>query len=203
MKGIDTIAKRALELKQSGMNDKEIARELHLSENTIVWLLTKGVKTKAAPTDAPQDVKIGWTSVGVYGSRISMMASILSDILLEEAEDRDFTVQTAVGVAINGIPLASHISDELDIEFAVYRPPYKKVDPGAMSSNYAEINGKDVVVVDDVIGTGETMEKTIDDLKKFGAIPKLILTIVNKTELKEIDGVPIRSVVSARTLTSQ
>mgnify|MGYP002410053338 CR=1 FL=1 len=200
MKGIDSIAQRAMELKQSGMNDKEIARELHLSENTIVWLLTKGIKAKNAPTEAPQDIKIGWTSVGVFGSRISLMSSILVDIILEEAESKDFTVQTVVGIAINGIPLATHISDELDIEFSVYRPPYKKVDPGALSSNYAEIDGKDIVLVDDVIGTGETMEKAVADLKAMGAKPKLILAIVNKTEMKEIDGVPIRSVVSARTL---
>jgi orotate phosphoribosyltransferase-like protein len=103
-------------------------------------------------------------------------------------------------LAINGIPLATHISDELDIEFAVYRPPHKKADPGALSSNYADVDGKDVVVVDDVIGTGETMEKTIADLKAMGAKPMLILAIVNKTDFKDIDGVPIRSVVSARTL---
>jgi orotate phosphoribosyltransferase len=200
MKGIDSIAQRAMELKQSGMNDKEIARELHLSENTIVWLLTKGVKAQTPTADAPQDIKIGWTSVGVFGSRISLISSILVDILLEEAENKGFEVKTVVGLAINGIPLATHISDELDIEFAVYRPPHKKVDPGAMSSNYADIDGKDIVVVDDVIGTGETMEKTISDLKAMGANPKLILAIVNKTEFKDIDGVPIRSIVSARTL---
>jgi orotate phosphoribosyltransferase len=203
MKGLDEIAQRAMELKQSGMNDKEIARELHLSENTIVWLLTKGVKAKTPQSDAPLDTKIGWTSVGVFGSRISLMSSILVDILLEEAENRDFEVQTVVGVAINGIPLATNISDELDIEFSVYRPPDKKANPGAMSSNYADVNGKDIVVVDDVIGTGETMEKVILDLKNMGATPRLILTIVNKIELKEIDGVPIRSIVSARTLASQ
>lgn len=201
MKGIDSIAKRALELKQAGMNDKEIARELHLSENTIVWLLTKGVKSQTTtPNDAPQDIKIGWKSVGVFGSRISIMASLLSDILLEEAENGGYEVQTAVGLAINGIPLATFISDELDIEFAVYRPPQKKVMTGALSSNYAGIKGKNIVVVDDVIGTGETMAKTIEDLKNMGADPKLILVIVNKTQMRDIDGVPIRSVVRASTL---
>lgn len=200
MKGIDSIAKRALELKQAGMNDKEIARELHLSENTIVWLLTKGVKSQSASADTPQDVKIGWTSVGVFGSRTSMMASILADIIVEEAEKGDFDVQAVVGLAINGIPLATHISDQLEIEFAVYRPPQKKEMLGALSSNYAEVKGKDIVIVDDVIGTGETMEKAIADLKGMGTNPKLILAIVNKTNFKDIDGVPVRSVVSARTL---
>jgi len=200
MKGIESIAKRAMELKQSGMNDKEIARELHLSENTIVWLLTKGARSKTMPSDTPLDVKIGWTSVGVFGNRISLMASILADIIMEEAENGEFEVETAVGITINGIPLATHISDELGIELAVYRPPAKRVDPGAMSSNYANVDGKTIVIVDDVVGTGETMEKAVNDLKAFGATPKLILTIVNKTGFRDIGGVPIRAVVSAKTL---
>ncbi len=200
MKSIDSIAKRALELKQSGMNNKEIARELHLSENTISWLLTKGVKSKKVKGDAPIDVKIGWTSVGVYGSRISLMSSILADILMEEAENKKFKVDTVVGVAINGIPLATHISEELELEFGVYRPPYNMEGPGAMSSNYASIKGKNIVMVDDVIGTGETMTHTIKDLKSQGAKPQLILTIVNKTEMKEIEGVPVRALVRALSL---
>lgn len=200
MKSIDSIAKRALELKQSGMNNKEIARELHLSENTISWLITKGVKSKKPEGDAPVDTKIGWTSVGVYGTRISLMSSILADIMVEEAEKREFEIDTAVGIAINGIPLATHISHELDIEFGVYRPPYNMEGPGAMSSNYASIKGKKIVIVDDVIGTGETMTHTVKDLKTQGAKPKLILCIVNKTEMKEIEGVPVRAVVRARSL---
>ena len=200
MKSIDSIAKRALELKQSGMNNKEIARELHLSENTISWLITKGVKSKKPKGDAPVDVKIGWTSVGVYGARISLMASILADILMEEAENKKFEVETVVGLAINGIPLATHISHELDLEFGVYRPPYNMEGSGAMSSNYASIKGKNIVIVDDVIGTGETITHAVSDLKSQGAKPKLILTIVNKTEMKDVDGVPVRAVVRARSL---
>jgi orotate phosphoribosyltransferase len=154
------------------------------------------------PSEAPQDVKIGWSSVGVFGSRISLMASIMADIIMEESEKREFEVRAVAGLAINGISLATYISEELGIEFAVYRPPYKRADPGAMSSNYADIKGKDIVIVDDVLGTGETMTKAVEDLKAFGANPRLILAIVNKTEFTEIDGVPIRHIVSAKTLSA-
>ena len=196
MTGIDEITKKVMELRKSGMNDKEIARELHLSENTIVWLLTRGVEPRAPPTD----VKIGWKSAGVYGHRIAYLANILSDIIVEEAENGEFELDTAVGIAINGIPLATHVSDELGLEFALFRPPHNKEGPGTLGSNFANVYGKQVVMVDDVIDTGETMRGAINDLKNQGADVKLILTIVNKSEAREIDGIPLRAIIRARSI---
>ena len=196
MKGIDDIHNKALELKESGMSDKEIARELHLSENTIVWLLTKKVESKPPEVD----VKIGWKSLGVYGHRMSSLSSIFSDIILEEAERRDFDVDTVVGVAINGIPLAAYISEELGLEFSVYRPSQNTGSPGTLSSNFAMVDGKNIVVVDDFIGSGETMKKSIKDLKGLGANPMLALIIVNKTDMTDIDQVPVRSLIRARPI---
>ena len=196
MKGIDDIHNKALELKESGMSDKEIARELHLSENTIVWLLTKKVESKPPEVD----VKIGWKSLGVYGHRMSSLSSIFSDIILEESERRDFEVDTVVGVAINGIPLAAYISEELGLEFSVYRPSQNTGSPGTLSSNFAMVDGKNIVVVDDFIGSGETMKKSIKDLKGLGANPMLALIIVNKTDMTDIDQVPVRSFIRARPI---
>lgn len=196
MKGIDEITKKALEFRQNGMNDKEIARELHLSENTIVWLLTRGVEAKAPPVD----VKIGWTSAGVFGHRISYLCNILSDIIMEEAENNDFELDTVVGVAIYGIPLATHISDELGLELSVYRPPLSKDGQGTICSNFAGLDGKSIVLVDDMIGTGETMSNAVKQVQNMGASPKLAITIVNKTEMREIEGVPLRSIIRAWTI---
>ena len=64
----------------------------------------------------------------------------------------------------------------------------------------SNIKGKKIVVVDDVIGTGETMIHTIKDLKNQGAKPQLILTIVNKTDKVDIEGVPVRALVRALSL---
>src|SRR5213596_2941648 len=71
MKDVNAIAKRALEYKEKGLSEKEIADELHLSPETVTWLLTRGVKGG----EPPKDVKIGWRSIGVYGNRIGFMAS--------------------------------------------------------------------------------------------------------------------------------
>jgi len=196
MKSIDELAQKALELKEKGLSEKEIATELHLSTQTVQWLISREFEKK---TFAPKDVKIGWRSVGVYPYRISKLAEIFADIIIEEMNKRDFEVDTVVGIAINGIPLATFIAEELNVEMAIYRPyPINKT--GTFSSNFASISGKKVVIVDDVLSTGETMRKAITDVKNSGGVPVLALVIVNKTTNDEIDGVPLRGIIRARVL---
>ena len=81
MKSIEELYKRAFELKNKGMSDKEISTELHLSVNTVTWLLSKEFLKESTV----QDVKIGWRSVGVYGTRIASFAETMCDIIQEEA----------------------------------------------------------------------------------------------------------------------
>jgi orotate phosphoribosyltransferase len=194
MKSVEELARRARELKEKGLNTKEIATELHLSTNTIEWLLTKGLEE-----EAPKDVKIGWRSIGIYPYRISKIAEIMSDIILEEMEKRQFDVDSIVGILINGIPFATFIAEELNVEMIIYRP-HPKMEEGAFSSNYAHIEGKKVVIVDDVLSTGETMRKAIEDIRRAGGEPVLCVVLVNKTPWDEIDGVPLRGLIRARIL---
>jgi len=195
MKSVEELAQRALELKKKGLNIKEISAELHLSTTTVEWLLTKGVEEK----EMPKDVKIGWRSIGIYPYRISKIAEIMSDIILEEMEKRDFDVDSIVGILINGIPFATFIAEEMNLELIIYRP-HPKREEGAFSSNYAHIEGKKVVIVDDVLSTGETMRKAIEDVKKAGGEPVLCVVLVNKTPWDEIDGIPLRGLIRARVL---
>ena len=67
MKSVDALVKKAADLKKKGLKEDEIADDLHLSKDTVIWLLTRGVKGG----EPPKDVKIGWRSIGVAGSRIS------------------------------------------------------------------------------------------------------------------------------------
>ncbi len=196
MKSINALIKKAKELKEKGMSEAEIGNELHLSTETINWLLTHG-PTGEQP---PADVKIGWRSIGVYGERIGYLAEIMSDIILEEMEKQNTDVDTVVGVSINGIPLATLISENLGIELAIYRPHPDRKGTGAFSSNYAGVEGKKVVIVDDVLSSGTTMRSTIADLEENGAVPVLAVVIANKTPNDEIDGVPLRALIRARTL---
>src|SRR2546428_13104395 len=102
MKDVNSIAKRAMEYKEKGLSEKEIADELHLSPETVTWLLTRGIKGG----EAPKDVKIGWRSVGGYGNRIGFMAAARSDIAPREPEKRQMEAESIGGAPTNGIPLA-------------------------------------------------------------------------------------------------
>ena len=195
MKSVKELAEKAMELRKKGLDVKEIATELHLSTNTIEWLLTKGIEEE----EAPKDVRIGWRSIGIFPYRISKISEIMTDVILEDMEKRDFDVDAIVGILINGIPFATFIAEELGVEMIIYRP-HPKREEGAFSSNYAHIEGKKVVIVDDVISTGETMAKAIEDIRKANGDPKLAVVMVNKTPRDEIDGVPLRGLIRALVL---
>ncbi len=197
MKSIDAIAKKALEYKEKGLSEKEIADELHLSTETVVWLLTRGVKGG----QPPKDVKIGWRSLGVYGNRIGFVGAAMTDIILEELEKRSLDADAVVGIAINGIPLATVISEELGKELVIYRPSQERHGKGgAFSSNYASVEGKKVVVVDDVVSTGETLKSTLADVHAAGGTPVLAVVLVNKTGHDDLDGTPLRALIRARAI---
>ena len=197
MKSIDSLVKKAQEYRGKGLTEKEIGDELHVSPETVTWLLTRGVKGG----EPPKDVKIGWRSLGVYGNRIGYAAAAMTDIILEELEKRSFEADTLVGIAINGIPLATMISEELGKELAIYRPTSERHGKGgAFSSNYASVQGKRCVIIDDVLSTGDTVRGTISDIHEVGGTAVLAVVLVNKTGQDELDGVPLRALIRARTI---
>jgi orotate phosphoribosyltransferase len=189
MKEVETLILKALKYKESGLTNHEIADELNVSKETAAWLLSKGKEKK--PTG---DVKIGWRSIGVYPSRIGFISDALCDIILEECEE----VDTVVGIAINGIPYACFIADKLGLEMAVFRPHHEKI--GAFSSNYASVKEKNIVFIDDVIGTGTTFKSAIKATKSDKGKPVLCVTVLNKTPMEKIGDVPLRSLIRARVL---
>jgi orotate phosphoribosyltransferase len=197
MKSIDAIAKKALEYKDKGLSEKEIADELHLSTETVTWLITRGVKGG----QPPKDVKIGWRSLGVFGNRIGYVGAAMTDIILEELEKRSIDADAILGIAINGIPLATVISEELGKELGIYRPSQERHGKGgAFSSNYANVEGKKVVIVDDVVSTGETLKAAIADVHAAGGTAVLAVVLVNKTGHDDLDGTPLRALIRARAI---
>jgi orotate phosphoribosyltransferase len=197
MVDVKKLAAKAMEYKEKGFSDREIADELHVSVETVSYLVTEG----AEGTCPPSDVKIGWRSLGVFGTRIGLMSEIMADIILEEVEKGELEIDSVLGIALNGVSFATIISELMETELVVYRPPGERGKKGgAFSSNYASVEGKQVVIVDDVLSTGGTVEETISDVRKAGGDPVLVVVIVNKSNRNEISGVPLRGVIRARSM---
>lgn len=190
------LASNAKVLRKKGLSVREIADELHLSVDTVNYLIEYGAE--GLP---PSDVKIGWRSVGVTGMRVGLMAEMLADIVLEELRKRDTEAEVVLGISINGVPFATMLSEYLGVDLAVYRPHSESESGGALSSNFASVgSGKKVIIVDDVLSTGATVKGSIADVKDMGGEPVLAVVIVNKSSLNEVDGVPLRALIRARSI---
>jgi orotate phosphoribosyltransferase len=193
MKETDSLIKKALKYKESGLTDYEIAEELNVSKETATWLLTQGKDKKPEG-----ELKVGWRSIGVSPSCIGSISYTLADIIMEEMEKRELDLEGVVGIAINGIPFATYIAEELCLDLAVFRPHHEKI--GAFSSNYATVANKNVVIVDDVVGSGETFKSAIKAIKAEKGNPVLCICILNKRSMNDIGGIPLRSLIRARPL---
>ncbi|PNX48056.1 MAG: orotate phosphoribosyltransferase-like protein [Thermoplasmata archaeon M11B2D] len=193
MKETDSLIKKALKFKESGLTDYEIAEELNVSKETAAWLLTRGKEKKPEG-----ELKVGWRSIGVSPSRIGSISYALSDIILEEVEKKEMDLDVVVGIAINGIPFALYVAEELGLDFAVFRPHHEKT--GAFCSNYATIANKKVVLIDDVIGSGDTLKSAIKAVKAEKGIPVLCVCVLNKRSMNDVGGVPLRSLIRARAI---
>jgi len=190
----EKMIKQVLELREKGLSREDIAKELHLSEETVGWLLSRGEGSEKPPAD----IYIGWRSMGVYASRLTHMARIFSDIILEECAKNEMDIDAIMGVAINGIPLATTIANEMDVELVLFRPKRGEDHGeavGSTSSNFAGVRDKRVVIVDDVLSTGATMKNAIEFLKANQGEPALCLAIVNKQNFDQIEGVPVRALI--------
>ena len=193
---IEKMAKKANELREKGHANREISQEMHLSEATVEWLLAREA-SKDFTGQLPPDVKVGWRTIGVSGSRISSIAEIMADVILEEQEKREFEFDMIAGITNNGVPLATIISDLLGVDFGMIRPCREGTETN-YASNYASLKDKGVIIVDDVISTGSTTKETINFIKECGGTPILVMVLINKKADDELAGIPLRALIRAR-----
>ena len=193
---IEKMAAKVKELKDKGQGNREISQEMNLSQATVEWLLAKQASEKFDEA-LPPDVKVGWRTIGVSGSRIQAIAEIMVDVILEEQDNLGFELDMVAGVANNGVPLATMVSDLLGVDFGVIRPSREGTQIN-YASNYAGLKGKNIVIIDDVVSSGSTAKEVIEFVRAREGVPVLAMVLINKKADNKIDDVPLRALIRAR-----
>lgn len=193
MRRIEDLFERAKKLKEKGLTTGEIADELNVSRETALWLLTKAREDLAPPSD----IYIEWRKISTP-FRMRQMANIMVDMILKTIDQEP---EVVVGIATSGIPLATMVAEELKADLSIYYPKKLKWEEdvkhvsGVFSENYAKIDGKKCVIIDDIISTGRTIKEVAEYIGKKDGKVLCASVIVDKRGLDTIDSIPIASVI--------
>jgi len=199
MKNIDTLIKKATELKSEGLVEGQISEELNVSSETVTWLLTHA--ETMGTTQGPKDISVDWSMIGKSAFRLSHVSQALSDIIDESLISSDCGVDVVVGIALSGLPLASMVANDLSVELAVYTPSKQMLSQegkklrGNLSANFADVKDKECIIIDDVVTSGRTLEETVEYLDEHGAKISAIAVLMDKKGTDEIGGVPVVSLL--------
>jgi orotate phosphoribosyltransferase len=119
----------------------------------------------------------------------------ISSIIVDILKSRNIEFDTVVGVSTSGVPIATLVASELGKDLTIYIPKKhiseegKKI-TGSISQNFSAVNYKRAVIIDDVVTSGSTLKECIKQLKEICS-PKLIVVLIDKSGLDEIEGVPL------------
>lgn len=190
------LVRRAEELKSKGLSTYEIADELKVQPDTVVWLLLRGKERASKPP--PHDVFVDWSSIGSHGKRMAAVAAALADMTRESVRAGDFDEpDVIVAIEGSGMVLGVAVAKELDKPFAAVRPhrvAHKKL-PGLVNPSFHGVSAKKVLVADAVLRAGETHKAAIQTLHEAKAKTVGIIVLVNKSGKTKIDGVPLKSLI--------
>ena len=200
----EKLIQKAQELRQHGFTTGEIADELNVSMDTARWLTLQKAEEK---TEAPVDFAINWNSIGGNATRLSYVSGALSDMALSHGE-----ADVVCGIAVSGIPFATVMADFIeemsgvDASLAIFHPNKHRKDndesddEGTISTNFGSVDGKKVIIVDDVITSGKTVKEVIHTVRDLGGEPTCVTVLIDKAGLSEIEDVPVESLIKVSRL---
>jgi orotate phosphoribosyltransferase len=196
----EELIKKAYELRTKGFTTGEIADELNVSKDTARWLILQvtGKKMETKAQKIPVDFAINWESLGGSSARMMHVSAAMADIASKHGEP-----EVIVGITVSGIPFATLMAEIMDVDMAVFHPikHRKREDArGAISSNFASVQGRKVVIVDDVITSGRTIQEAINVLKDLGAKPLAAVVLIDKKGISEVEKVPVESLIRVSRL---
>ena len=194
----EKLIKEAQELRSRGFTTGEIADELNVSKDTARWLILGTGKKTGEKTEAPLDFAINWKSLGGSSVRMKYVSAALADMAMQHGEP-----EVIAGITVSGIPFATMMADIIEADISVFHPikhRKEKDAQGAVSSNFASVQGKRVVIVDDVITSGRTIGEAIRVFKDLGADPLAAVVLIDKKGIDELEGVPVESLIRVSRL---
>ncbi|MGF7118675.1 orotate phosphoribosyltransferase-like protein [Methanobacterium oryzae] len=196
----EELIQKAYELRSRGFTTGEIADELNVSKDTARWLILQvtGKKMETETHKAPVDFAIDWKNLGSSSARMMNVSAAMADLALEYGD-----VEVVVGITVSGVPFATMMAEIIGADITVFHPiKHRKEEDarGAISSNFASVEGKNVVIVDDVITSGKTITEAISVLNDLGANPLGVVVLIDKKGISEIGNVPVESLIRVSRL---
>lgn len=129
-----------------------------------------------------------------------MQPELLSEIAAEVAARFDF--ECIAGVAVGGVPLAVAVSLAANKPCAIIRAAAK--DHGKNQMVIGNVQGKRVLLIEDVTTSGGSSKHGIDELRKAGARIDSVVTVVDREggakELLAAEGITLHRLVRASEL---
>src|SRR2546421_6707105 len=203
-RSLEELAKKALELKERGMSTYEIADELKVQADTVVWLLLHGkdgVKTRDA-----YDVYVNWNPIGSSVRRLTLVGRAMADIVREAIEAGLMEEPEVVaGIESGGMALGLIVARSFNKPIASLRPQRlgeEKV-AGAVNPSFSSVEGKKGLIVDTILRMGETIRAVIETLTGVKAKAVGVVVLANKSGKESIEGVPVRSLVELLPVAKQ
>ena len=196
MRSLEELSKKARELKEKGLSTYEIADELKVQADTVVWLLLHQ-KGGLKPKDS-YDVYVNWNPIGSSVRRLTLIGRAMADMVRESVEAGTMEEPEVVaGIESGAMTLGLIVARSLGKPVAAVRPQRQgeKKMAGAVNPSFASVEGRKVLVVDTILRMGETIRAAIETLEAAKAKPVGIAVLANKSGKESIEGVPLRSLV--------
>ena len=197
MKRLEELVEKAHELKSRGLSTYEMAEELGVQPDTVVWLLLRG-KGKAGKL-APHDVFVDWNHVGSSVRRLSLAGWALADLVHETVEKGECDEpEVVVGIGGSGMLLGYIVAEELGKPFSairVYGGADESKQPGVVNPSFCNPKNRKVLIVDTIAGGGAAIKFSMKILDESGAKSTAVAVLVNKTGRDKIEGIPLLSLI--------
>jgi len=197
LRSLEELSKKARELKDKGLSTYEIADELKVQADTVVWLLLHKEAALPKPKDT-YDVYVNWNPIGSSVRRLTLIGRAMADNVREAiATGAMEEPEVVAGIEGGAMTLSLIVARSLDKPVAMVRPQRvgeKKV-AGAVNPSFSHVEGRRVLIVDTIVRLGETIRAAIETLEAVKAKPVGVTVLANKSGKDSIDGIPLRSLV--------